>query len=139
MTNKEAHIGAIVLGHGTLGVSIFDALKNITENVENIEPLSMPEVPGQDIENILKKGIDKVHNDKGVIIFTDMLGGTPTNVALKFYEENKIEVITGVNLPLLLRFVNKRDKMVLNELVADLLNYAREAVHTASDMLKDNK
>jgi mannose PTS system EIIA component len=76
----------------------------------------------------IKQGISKVMSDNGVIILTDMFGGTPSNMSYSFLEEGKVEVISGVNLPILLKAVTARHKMDMEKLT-DTLVTARQKKH----------
>ena len=97
----------------------------------------------EDPDNLRKKikqGILKVSSDKGVLIFTDMFGGTPSNLAYSFLDEGKIEVISGVNLPLLLKAVTARKKSMDMETLANLLvEHGKKSISLASGILKGTK
>jgi PTS system mannose-specific IIA component len=70
---------------------------------------------------------------------TDMFGGTPSNLSYSLLEEGRIEVISGVNLPILIRAVNYREKKPLDELVQDLELFGKKSISLASGLLKGNK
>ena len=83
--------------------------------------------------------VKEANSGVGVIIFTDMFGGTPTNIALSLLEAGRVEVITGVNLPVLLKFVGHRADKPLDELARLLREYGRSSIVLATDMLKREK
>ena len=72
----------------------------------------------------------------GVIIMTDMFGGTPSNAAMSFLQEGRVEVITGVNLPMLVEYFSRRERMPFPDLCASLLRCGRESVIIAGELLK---
>jgi PTS system mannose-specific IIA component len=84
-------------------------------------------------------GIKKAGRDDGVLILTDMFGGTPSNISFSFLEAGRIEVLSGVNLPILVQALNSRSKMGLSELAAGLETFGRKSITLASGILKGNK
>ena len=96
----------------------------------------------QNAESLRKKiadGIKKVDKKDGVLILTDMFGGTPSNLSYSFLEEGHIEVLSGVNLPVLIQAVNNRQKMDLVELGNNLEKFGKKSISLASGILKGNK
>ena len=84
----------------------------------------------------LRKAIKEVDQGHGVLILTDMFGGTPTNLSLSFLEEKKVEVLTGVNLPILIKLISLRQEITDLELIKErLCVYGREKIVAASDLL----
>ena len=75
----------------------------------------------------------------GVLILTDMFGGTPSNLSYSFLEEGHVEVISGVNLPMLIKAVNSREEMELSKLAVDLEAFGKKSISLASGILKGNK
>ena len=130
--------GILVVTHANLASTFIETLELILgKEQENLLPISID--IKEDPENLRKKikqGISKVMSDKGVIIFTDMFGGTPSNLAYSFLEEGKVEVISGVNLPLLLKAVTARKKMDMEALTASLIEYGKRSISLASGILK---
>jgi PTS system mannose-specific IIA component len=70
-----------------------------------------------------------------VLVLTDMFGGTPTNLALSLHERGKIEIVTGVNLPMLIKFTNLRKELDLHETAGQIAEQGRQAIHVASHLL----
>ena len=77
--------------------------------------------------------------NEGVIILTDMFGGTPSNLSYSFLEEGKVEVLSGVNLPILIKAVTCRKDLKLTELASTLESYGKKSISLASSILKGNK
>jgi PTS system mannose-specific IIA component len=133
-------VGAIVITHGTLAESLVKVLKSIAGDVDMIKTVAVQENDTtEEISGILVKMVGTVDGGKGVIIFTDMLGGTPSNVALPLLKEGKVDIMAGVNLPVLLKFVNHRTDKGLGDLALLLKQSARESIVLASDVLNEKK
>ena len=84
-------------------------------------------------------GIKKVDKKKGVLILTDMFGGTPSNLSYSFLEEGRVEVISGVNLPILIKAADIQTDMELSELAEHLESFGKKSISLASGILKGNK
>ena len=84
----------------------------------------------------VEQAIRRVDHGNGVLVLTDMFGGTPTNLALSFLESGKVEVVTGVNLPMLIKFTNLREEAVLSETARRIAEQGRQAIQVASDLLR---
>ena len=133
-------IGAVIVTHGDLANSLLDVVKTITGKSDNIKTvLVKSNDTTEHIRDAITNAIKKVRTDDGVIIFTDMFGGTPSNIALAFIVEGEVEVITGINLPMLLKFINYREKTPISELVVLLKEQGREGIVLASEMLRSKQ
>ncbi|MFH2057829.1 MAG: PTS fructose transporter subunit IIA [Pseudomonadota bacterium] len=134
-------IGILVVTHANLGSSLIETVEFILgSKPENLESISIniqedPEL----LRKKIKTGISKTRTQTGVIIFTDMFGGTPSNLSYSFLEEGRVEVISGVNLPILLKAVNSRKKMNMEQLTASLLEHGKKSISLASGILKGTK
>nr|WP_319490899.1 PTS sugar transporter subunit IIA [uncultured Desulfobacter sp.] len=130
--------GILIVTHANLGASLIDTLEFILgAKQEKLDAISID--IKQDPESLrkkIKRGIKDVYCEKGVIILTDMFGGTPSNLAYAFLEEGKVEVISGVNLPILLKAVTTREKMDIKALTAALIEHGKKSISLASDILK---
>ncbi len=130
--------GILIVTHGNLGTTLIDTLEMIMgKPQENLISISID--IQQDPDNLrkrIKKGIQQVRSDNGVIILTDMFGGTPSNLSYSFLEEGQVEVISGVNLPILMKAVDSREKMSMEQLTAALIAHGKRSISLASDILK---
>ena len=96
----------------------------------------------QNVDKLREKvaaGIKKAGREEGILLLTDMFGGTPSNISYSFLEEGRVEVLSGVNLPILVQALNSRAKMGLSELAASLETFGRKSITLASGILKGNK
>ncbi|MGD9733172.1 MAG: PTS sugar transporter subunit IIA [Desulfamplus sp.] len=133
--------GILIVTHANLGQALIEAVEFIVdEKIENVLAISIdikdnPEL----LRTKIKKGIKKVKDDKGVIIFTDMFGGTPSNLSYSFLEEGCIEVISGVNLPTLFKAISIRDKMDISKAVEQIVAHGKKSISLASGILRGEK
>lgn len=129
-------IGGVIVSHGRLAEELLNALTIILGEAPNIEPISIGWY--DDVEESKKKisqSLKKVDQKNGVIIFTDMFGGTPSNLSFSFLTENKIEIITGVNLPMLIKFVSLQRSNNLKDVARKVAEQGKKNIHLASALL----
>lgn len=139
-TNKPM-IGILIVTHRQLGDAFIDCIEFILgERPESLNAISIDlrENAG-DLRNKIEKGIKDVRTDKGVLILTDMFGGTPSNLSYSFLEEGRVEVLSGVNLPMLVKAVSVRNDKSLAELAEHLEGFGKKSISLASGILKGNK
>jgi mannose PTS system EIIA component len=135
-------IGIVVVTHSHLGDALIEAAEFILGNKpEAVVAVSIDlKINAEILRKKISDGIKSVNlSKKGVIIMTDMFGGTPSNLSYSFLEEGRIEVISGVNLPILIKAVNTRKKMGLVELAECLETYGKRSISLGSAILKGNK
>lgn len=133
--------GILLVTHANLGSTLIETLEFILgKSQDNLSCVSIDikEDPGN-LRKKIKKGISKVRTEKGVIILTDMFGGTPSNLSYSFLEEGQVEVISGVNLPIILKAVTARSKMDMEELTSSLVEHGKKSISLASGILKGTK
>ncbi|MGB9712900.1 MAG: PTS sugar transporter subunit IIA [Dissulfurimicrobium sp.] len=131
-------IGVVVAAHGQLARELLDTAVFIVGKAEQIQAVSIdPERDVDELKSEIRKAIKDVDSGEGVLILTDMFGGTPSNITLAFLEENKIEVVTGANLPMLINLCQSRtQKKTLTEVADEVVNYGRKSINQASAILK---
>jgi PTS system mannose-specific IIA component len=134
-------IGILVVTHANLGSTLVETVELIIgskqDNLSSIS-INIQEDPDS-LRKKIKKGVLKVRTDNGVIILTDMFGGTPSNLSYSLLEEGQVEVISGVNLPILLKAVNSRSKMDMETLTTSLVEHGKRSISLASGILKGTK
>lgn len=131
--------GVVIITHGNLGKELLSTAEIITGKLENIVSVSFdfrqsPESTKKKIEGAIKK----VDRGKGIILLTDLFGGTPSNIAISFLNHKNIEVVSGVNLPMAIKipFLKKADN--IHEAAMMLKQYGRESISVASHLLSNN-
>jgi PTS system mannose-specific IIA component len=133
--------GILIVTHERLGDALIDAAEFILEDrpgsMESVS-INLNENPDK-LRSKIKDGIKLVKDRDGVLIMTDMFGGTPSNLSYSFLDEGRVEVISGVNLPMVIKAANARDKMKLTELAECLEAFGKKSISLASGLLKGNK
>lgn len=133
-------IGAVIVTHGHFADCLLEVAESIAGKIDYIKAVPvMSSDTTEHIREILSKAIRQIDTGDGVLIFTDMFGGTPTNIALSLMEEGRVDIITGVNLPIVLKFVGHRKDKTLPELAVFLKDYGHSSIVLAGDMLKEKK
>ncbi|MFO7837961.1 MAG: PTS fructose transporter subunit IIA [Desulfosalsimonadaceae bacterium] len=135
-------IGIVIVTHGLFGNVLIDTAETIIDN--RLESVAAVSIDLKEHVEILRKkinnGIKEVSHNEGVLILTDMFGGTPSNLSYSFLEEGKIEVISGVNLPMLIKAVNLRQKKTdLHTTAKTTEAYGKKSISLASELVKGNK
>lgn len=134
-------IGIVIVSHRQLG----DALIDAAEFILGEKPVAVAAVSidlNESVDKLRSKisaGMKAVDQKAGILILTDMFGGTPSNLSYSFLEEGRIEVISGVNLPILIKAVNARIELDLSKLAESLEAYGKTTIRLASGILKGNK
>ena len=131
-------IGLLVVTHRGLAAELIATAELIVGKIENCVGLSIdPLLPVEDLRRQLTKAIEEVNLGDGVIVLTDMFGGTPANLSLSFLNQKGIEVVTGVNLPMLIRFCKMRgEPRSLQEVAEGVWAGGREHIRIATESLR---
>src|SRR5207237_5507807 len=130
-------IGALIVTHGNLAYELLNAAQKIESNVGVIEavPLEWTDSVDEAREKI-RQALERIGTDRGVIIFTDMFGGTPSNISLSFLEKDRVEIVTGVNLPMVVKFATmQREAKDVSTLAHVICEKGSKAIRVASDLL----
>ena len=131
-------IGVVIVTHCRLAEELICAAQLVVgEELKQFQAVSVEPKDGSEaIREKILTAIRKVDSGKGVLILTDMYGGTPSNISLSFLEDKKIEVITGVNLPMLLKLATYQENFDLEQLAAFITDYGQKNINLASEVLK---
>lgn len=131
-------IGLVVATHGNLGSELLMSAQMIIGPVINARAVSITHDNSMEaIRDAIAEAVAEVGKDnQGVIIVTDMFGGTPANVSMTFLEPQCVEVMTGVNLPMILKFFNSQETIGLDELAGILKSYGQQSIALASEYLQ---
>jgi PTS system mannose-specific IIA component len=131
-------IGVLVITHGNLGGELIRAAELIKGSLDATVHISVDAAKGvEDLRKEITTAIRKVDAGMGVLILTDLFGGTPSNVSLAFLKEGKVEVITGANLPMLLKIPELRQtEKDLSNFALQIRDYGKKNIYLASEVLK---
>ena len=133
-------IGVVVVTHGQLATELVNAAEMIVGDLPRFTAVSIgwhDEV--NDAREDIAQAIERVRGDDGVLLLTDMFGGTPSNLGMTFLEKDRLEVITGVNLPMLIKLAGSRHSADLLQVARDMREHGRNAIWVASDLLRGDK
>jgi mannose PTS system EIIA component len=129
-------IGALITTHGGLGNELIRAAELIKGPLQGVLHVSTDQTKGvEDLKKEIGNAIKKLDKGKGVLILTDLFGGTPSNISLSFLKEGKVEVVTGVNLPMMLKLSDIKDEMTLSEYACMIKEYGKKNISLASEIL----
>lgn len=129
-------IGALVVTHGHLGQELVAAAEMIVGEISHIQAVTIGwHDDVNDAQAEIEKHISEVESGSGVLILTDMFGGTPSNIALSFHNPGTVDVLTGVNLPMIIKIANQKEGDTLQSLARMVRDQGRSSIAMASDLL----
>lgn len=130
-------IGVLVVTHGQLATELVNAAETIVGDLPQFAAVSIGwHDDVDDAREEIKQAIARVQGPEGVLVLTDMFGGTPANLALTFLEADRVEVITGVNLPMLIKLAGARQASNLLVVAREMREHGRNAIWVATDLLR---
>jgi len=133
-------IGVVVVTHGQLATELVNAAEMIVGDLPQFTAVSIGwHEDVNDAREDIVQAIERVQADAGVLILTDMFGGTPSNLGITFLQTDKVEVITGVNLPMLIKLASMKGESNLLAVAREMRDNGRNAIWVASDLLRGDK
>lgn len=133
-------VGAVIVSHGRLANELLAAAETVIGDLENIVAVSIGW--HDDVEaakDEIDRAIKSVSRGCGVILMTDMFGGTPTNISAMFLEEGRVEIVTGVNLPMVVRFATHSKPAGLSEIAQEIEEQGRQSIYRTSSLFAPAK
>jgi mannose PTS system EIIA component len=133
-------IGVVIVTHYRLGDEFLQALRLIVPDAPEFHAVAIE--PTQSVEEMRSRiaaALEAADRGDGVLVLTDMFGGTPSNISLSFLSEHHVEVVTGVNLPMLIKLANLRNASNLLGVAQEMREHGRNAIWVASDLLRSEK
>lgn len=138
--NEQKKIGGVIVSHGTLAKELLLAAETVVGELNHIAAVSIGW--NDDVETAkdqIAKAIKKVSQGKGVLLLTDMFGGTPTNISAMFIMAGEVEIVTGVNLPMVIKLASQRQELSLIEMAKEVEEQGKHAIYRASELLVPQK
>ena len=133
-------IGVVVVTHGQLAVELLNAAEMIVGDLPQFTAVSIGwHEDVNDAREDIAQAIERVRGDSGVLLLTDMFGGTPSNLGMTFLQGERLEVITGVNLPMLIKLASLGGSSNLLAVAREMRDHGRNAIWVASDLLRGEK
>lgn len=133
-------IGAVIIAHGRLANELLAAAETVVGELSNVQAVSIDwhdDVEGAKSE--ISRAISEVSAGKGVVLLTDMFGGTPTNIAAMFLEPGEVEIVTGASLPMIARFATLDNELPVGEFAQKIVEEGKAAIYRAADLLEPQK
>jgi len=131
-------IGVVIVTHYQIGAEFLHALRLIVPNAPDFISVSID--PTQSVEEmraLIQQALKRAEKGAGVLVLTDMFGGTPSNMSLSFVEETGVEVVTGLNLPMLIKLATLTEEKTLEELAKFIKSYGQRNISVASEILPE--
>jgi PTS system mannose-specific IIA component len=133
-------IGVVVITHGQLAAELVNGAETIVGDLPHVTAVSIGwHEDTEGARGEIERAMTRVPREDGVLILTDMFGGTPSNLAMTFLTEGKVEVVTGVNLPMLIKLAGLAQQPDLLTVARELRDDGRNAIWVASDLLRGEK
>ncbi|HKP86192.1 MAG TPA: PTS sugar transporter subunit IIA [Blastocatellia bacterium] len=133
-------IGGVIVTHGQLANELVSAAEMIVGEIHHITAVSIGWHDDVDVaREEVERAIQRVDTGSGVLLLTDMFGGTPTNIAATFLDQASVEVVTGVNLPMVIKLATQDKDEQLGDLARRVRDQGQQQIHLASDILAPQK
>ena len=131
-------IGVVIVTHYQIGEEFLHALRLIVPNAPEFISVSIdPKQSVDEMRQLIEKALKKADRGSGVLVLTDMFGGTPSNMSLSFVVESGVEVVTGLNLPMLIKLATLSEDKPLEDLAKFIKSYGRRNISVASEILPE--
>ena len=133
-------IGGVIVSHGQVANELLSAAETVVGGLRNITAVSIGwhddvEAAKKEIERAIKQ----VSAGRGVLLLTDMFGGTPTNISAMFIKENEVELVTGVNLPMVLKLATTNGDVSLSEIAKSVEEQGKQSIYRTGALLEIHK
>jgi PTS system mannose-specific IIA component len=135
-----AKIGGVIVSHGQVATELLSAAETVVGNLDHINAVSIGW--HDDVEaakNEIERAIKRVSQGRGVLLLTDMFGGTPTNISAVFIKEGEVEIVTGVNLPMVIKLASYDGQAELSVLAKEVEEQGKQAIYRTSALLEPQK
>jgi PTS system mannose-specific IIA component len=132
--------GVVIVTHYRLGEEFLQALRLIVPGAPPFQAVSIePKQSVDEMREAIAEALRRADEGDGVLVLTDMFGGTPSNMSLSFLEEHRVEVVTGLNLPMLIKLATLSERKSLDELAAFIKEYGQRNIRVASEILPEGR
>lgn len=135
-TSASAKVAGVIVSHGHLAEELLAAAEMIIGPISYMTAVSIGWHDDVEVaRDEVQRAITRVNQGAGVLLLTDMFGGTPTNIASIFLDDENIEVVTGVNLPMVIKLANQTGSEPLKEIARRVCDLGRQGIYLAGDLL----
>lgn len=140
MSEEIKKIGGVIISHGNVATELVAAAETVVGELKHLTAVSIDW--NDDVEsakNEIANAIKKVGTGKGVLLLTDMFGGTPTNISAMFLVDENVEIVTGVNLPMVIKLAAQHKDSTLEEMAKEVEAQGKQSIYRASELLSPPK
>jgi PTS system mannose-specific IIA component len=133
-------VGVLIVAHYRLGEEFLQALRLILPDAPPFRAVAVdPKQSVEEMRSAIAEALAEADRGEGVLVLTDMFGGTPSNMSLSFHAEHRVEVVTGMNLPMLIKLATLREERPLEELARYIKEYGQRNISVASEILPEGR
>lgn len=129
-------VGGVIISHGLIANELLSAAETVVGELDHIAAVSIgwnDEV--ETASEQITKAIKKVSKGNGVLLLTDMFGGTPTNISAMFIAEGEVEIVTGVNLPMVIKLASQNKETTLSNMAKEVEEQGKQSIYRAGELL----
>ena len=140
MSEELKKIGGVIVSHGRVATELVTAAETVVGELNHIAAVSIGW--NDDVETAkdeISRAIKKVSKGSGVLLLTDMFGGTPTNISAMFLADGDVEIVTGVNLPMVIKLASQHREFTLQEMAKEVEEQGKQSIYRASELLSPPK
>ncbi len=133
-------IGVVIVTHYRLGEEFLQALRLIVPDPPEFRSVAIePDQSADEMRAVIDEALAAADQGQGVLVLTDMFGGTPSNISLSFLDDRRVEVVTGLNLPMLIKLATLREEKTLEDLAIFIKDYGRRNISVAREILPEEE
>jgi len=133
-------IGGVIVSHGQLANELLSAAETVVGDISHVTAVSIGWHDDVEMaQDQVKRAIASVSDGAGVLVMTDMFGGTPTNIAAMFLKDGEVEIVTGVNLPMVIKLASNNKDLSLSELAREVESQGKQAIYRTGALLEPHK
>ena len=133
-------VGGVLVSHGQLANELLSAAETVIGDLSHVVAVSIGWHDDVDAaKDAIARAIKSVSQGSGVLLMTDMFGGTPTNISAMFLEEGKVEIVTGVNLPMVIKFATHSKQAALSDLAKEVEDQGKQSIYRTAALLDPGK
>lgn len=133
-------IGGVIVSHGQLANELLAAAETVVGDISHVTAVSIGWHDDVEMaQDQVERAIASVSDGAGVLVMTDMFGGTPTNIAAMFLKDGEVEIVTGVNLPMVLKLASNNKDLSLSELAREVESQGKQAIYRTGALLEPQK
>lgn len=133
-------IGGVIVSHGQVATELLAAAETVVGDLTHIAAVSIGW--HDDVEAAkgeIERAIKQVSDGRGVLLMTDMFGGTPTNISAMFFKSNEVEIVTGVNLPMVIKLASNNKNVTLSEIAKEVEEQGKQSIYRTGSLLEPQK